>query len=58
MTDHELAELMRTCDHRKACDRMAGMANLLVWYDSGTEEDACRAYAYRCDVCRVRKERK
>lgn len=58
MTNAELAERMRTCDHRKACDRMAEMARLAIWYESGTEADACVAYAYRCDVCDVRKERK
>jgi hypothetical protein len=35
---------------------MAGMANLLVWYSSGEEENESVANAYMCDVCKEWKE--
>lgn len=46
------AKRYEACVHRFACDRMAGMANLLVWYSSGETADESVAYAYECDVCR------
>lgn len=49
MTSRERYE---ACVHRFACDRMARLANLLVWYSRGEEENESIAYAYECDVCR------
>lgn len=45
-------ERYKSCGHRLACDRMAEMAGLPVWYSSGESRDDSVAYAYRCDACR------
>lgn len=44
-------ERYESCAHCFACDRMAGMAKLPVWYSSGETRDESVADAYRCDVC-------
>lgn len=49
-------ERYEACTHRYACDRMAGMANLLVWYSSGEDTNESVASAYECDLCREWEE--
>lgn len=46
------AKRYKACAHRFACDRMAALANLLVWQSRGEEDNESIAYAYECDVCR------
>ena len=45
-------ERYESCAHRLACDRMAEMARLPVWYSSAKTADESVAYAYICDACR------
>lgn len=45
-------ERYEACAHRFACDRMAGMANLMVWQSSGEDANESVAHAYECDACR------
>lgn len=40
------------CIHRPACDRMASMAKLEVWYSSGEKENESVAHAYMCELCK------
>ena len=45
-----------SCEHRFACDRMARLANLMIWFSSGEDANESVANEYRCDVCREWKK--
>ena len=45
-------ERYETCEHRPACDRMARLANFMIWFSSDVDANESVADAYRCDVCR------
>ena len=49
-------EHYESCEHRFACDRMARLANLLVWYSLGEDANESTANEYRCDMCREWKK--
>lgn len=46
------------CAHRFACDRMARLANLLIWYSSEIPANESTAEAYECGTCKEWKREK
>jgi hypothetical protein len=45
-------ERYETCGHRLACDRMARLANLMIWFSKDVDANESTASEYRCDMCR------
>ena len=50
-------ECYESCAHRFACDRMAVVARMYLWYSSDELRDESVAHAYRCDLCREWKKK-
>ena len=40
-----------SCSHSGACDRMAEIARISVWYGSGEDSKASVSMAYGCKAC-------
>jgi hypothetical protein len=45
-------ERYETCGHRDACDRMARLANLMIWFAQEGDPNESVADAYRCELCK------
>jgi hypothetical protein len=45
-------ERYETCAHKDACDRMARLASLMIWFASDVDANESVSDAYRCGLCR------
>jgi hypothetical protein len=45
-------ERYESCEHRFACDRMARLASLMIWFSRDVDANESVADAYRCDMCK------
>jgi hypothetical protein len=44
-------ERYESCAHRLACDRMARLASLMMWFSSDVDGNVTVAETYHCDTC-------